>query len=122
MAKQPGRRGRGETGGEKPEGPSAPATQAQEGLGAAEPREDRIRRRAYQIWEEQGWPHGRAHEHWLQAEREIASAGPGPEPTPGEDRSRAVAPPKERRRPGASAKLGGTPGAPAAGRRPRGRT
>jgi hypothetical protein len=83
----------------------------------AESHDDRIRRRAYQIWEEEGWPHGRDAEHWSRAEREIApGTGPGPEPLQEEDRSRAVAPPKSRRRPGASAKLGGTPSAPAAGK------
>jgi hypothetical protein len=28
---------------------------------------------AYYIWERQGRPYGRAFEHWLQAERELAS-------------------------------------------------
>ena len=32
---------------------------------------DRIRRRAYQIWESEGWPHGRHFIHWLRAESEI---------------------------------------------------
>jgi len=32
---------------------------------------DRIRERAYQIWESLGQPHGRHDDHWLQAEREI---------------------------------------------------
>ena len=78
---------------------------------------DRISRRAYQIWEEEGWPQGREAEHWSRAEREIAQgAGPGPEPAAQKDRSRAVAPPKSRKRPGAAAKLGGTPSAPAAGK------
>lgn len=78
---------------------------------------DEIRRRAYRIWEEEGWPHGREAEHWNRAERELAQeAGPGPQPAATEDRSRAVAPPKAGSRPGASAKLGGTPSAPAAGK------
>ena len=34
-------------------------------------REGLIRERAYRIWEEEGAPHGRADEHWRQAEREI---------------------------------------------------
>ena len=41
-------------------------------------RENRIRRRAHEIWEREGRPHGRDAEHWRQAEREIdgeASAG-----------------------------------------------
>ncbi len=39
-------------------------------------RADRIRRRAYEIWEEQGRPHGRDQEHWLQAEAELNAARP----------------------------------------------
>jgi Protein of unknown function (DUF2934) len=34
-------------------------------------REKRVRERAYQIWQRQGEPHGRADEHWAQAEAEI---------------------------------------------------
>lgn len=33
--------------------------------------EDKVKIRAHQIWEEEGRPHGRDHDHWLQAEREI---------------------------------------------------
>jgi hypothetical protein len=33
--------------------------------------EDRIRHRAYQIWEEDGRPQGREHEHWERAVSEI---------------------------------------------------
>ena len=36
--------------------------------------EQRIRERAYQIWEEAGRPEGKAVEHWLQAEAEIAAS------------------------------------------------
>lgn len=32
---------------------------------------DKIRRRAYEIWEREGRPSGRQHEHWAQAEREV---------------------------------------------------
>lgn len=89
---------------------------------AQPPMEDRVRRRAYQIWEEEGWPDGRQGDHWSRAEREIAeTGGPVPDPAPEEDRSRAVAPPKAGSRPGASAKLGGAPSAPAAGKPTRGR-
>lgn len=40
-----------------------------------------IRERAYALWEEHGRPHGREHEHWEQARREIeeARAGAAPE-------------------------------------------
>jgi hypothetical protein len=34
-------------------------------------REEKIRRRALEIWREQGCPDGRAREHWEQAEREV---------------------------------------------------
>jgi len=34
-----------------------------------------IRKRAYEIWEREGWPHGRDREHWDQAAREIAAEG-----------------------------------------------
>ena len=34
---------------------------------------DRIRQRAYELWETRGYPHGRDLEHWLQAEREISA-------------------------------------------------
>lgn len=34
---------------------------------------ERVQRRAYELWEYEGRPAGREHDHWLQAEREIAS-------------------------------------------------
>jgi Protein of unknown function (DUF2934) len=33
---------------------------------------ERVRRRAYELWESEGRPSGREHDHWLQAEREVA--------------------------------------------------
>jgi hypothetical protein len=33
----------------------------------------RIRERAYQLWEQEGRPEGRHMDHWLQAERELAT-------------------------------------------------
>jgi hypothetical protein len=38
----------------------------------------RIQERAYALWLEEGCAHGRAHEHWLRAERELVHA-PGTE-------------------------------------------
>ena len=38
---------------------------------AAKPSQNRIRRRARQIWQENGCPSGRDEEFWLQAEREL---------------------------------------------------
>jgi DUF2934 family protein len=34
-------------------------------------REDRIRQRAYRIWEDEGCPDGHDREHWDRAEREV---------------------------------------------------
>ncbi|HVC55613.1 MAG TPA: DUF2934 domain-containing protein [Stellaceae bacterium] len=39
--------------------------------------EERVRDRAYEIWEQAGRPEGMADEHWLQAEREIVAAEQG---------------------------------------------
>ena len=35
--------------------------------------EERIRKRAYEIWEQEGSPHGREAEHWRQAADEVAA-------------------------------------------------
>jgi hypothetical protein len=39
--------------------------------------EQRARERAYEIWEQSGRPEGKADEHWLQAEAEIAAEEQG---------------------------------------------
>ena len=39
--------------------------------------EERVHARAYEIWEQAGRPEGKALEHWLQAEAEIATAEKG---------------------------------------------
>lgn len=44
--------------------------------------DDRIRARAYEIWEREGRPEGREHRHWDQARREILGAS-GLNPTIG---------------------------------------
>ena len=36
--------------------------------------QQRIQERAYALWLEDGCVHGRAHEHWLRAERELSHA------------------------------------------------
>ena len=36
--------------------------------------EYRIRQRAYEIWHAEGCAEGKAHEHWLTAERELLSS------------------------------------------------
>ena len=38
-------------------------------------RERRIRRRAYEMWEEQGRPHGLQGDHWIAAEAELDEGG-----------------------------------------------
>lgn len=37
--------------------------------------DERIRARAYELWDGDGRQHGRDEEHWLQAERELGAAG-----------------------------------------------
>jgi Protein of unknown function (DUF2934) len=43
-------------------------------------REQRIRERAYQIWEMKGRPERQEEEHWLEAERELGAASSGKDP------------------------------------------
>ncbi|MCA0030238.1 MULTISPECIES: DUF2934 domain-containing protein [unclassified Mesorhizobium] len=45
-------------------------------------REERIKRRAYEIWEREGRPAGREQEHWDQAVQEIEAEGPETERGP----------------------------------------
>ena len=40
--------------------------------GSSPRQEERIRQRAYELWEQSGRGHGSSEDHWLQAEREIA--------------------------------------------------
>ena len=40
-------------------------------------RKDKIRERAYGIWEEEGHPHGRAADHWQRAVREVEGVAAG---------------------------------------------
>ena len=41
-------------------------------------REDSIRRRAYELWEQGGGDHGRDQDHWHQATDEVDAAGGAP--------------------------------------------
>ena len=43
-------------------------------------REEQIRQRAHQIWEEEGRPEGRDAEHWARAVQELDSRSSGPAP------------------------------------------
>ncbi|HUC69055.1 MAG TPA: DUF2934 domain-containing protein [Stellaceae bacterium] len=66
-------------------------------------REERIRERAYQIWEREGKPHGRDAEHWQQAVSEVdaevaATAGAGVGETRTEEPARPAASPSPTRR------------------------
>jgi hypothetical protein len=45
---------------------------AAEDLPADESWEDRVRRRAYELWESEGWPEGRESDHWRIAEQLVA--------------------------------------------------
>lgn len=42
---------------------------------------DRIRQRAYELWEREGRPHGRDSEHWKMAENELGAAPAAASPT-----------------------------------------
>jgi len=44
--------------------------------GTNEYRQELVRARAYEIWEQAGRPEGRQNEHWAQAEREISGKHP----------------------------------------------
>lgn len=50
---------------------------------------EKIRSRAYEIWEKEGRPSGRERQHWEQAQREVArdAAGEAGETAPGEVRA-----------------------------------
>ncbi len=41
-------------------------------------KEHQIRERAYSIWEAEGYPHGRAEDHWHRAAREVAETDAAP--------------------------------------------
>lgn len=43
--------------------------------------QEEIARRAHEIWEREGYPEGRALEHWLQAEQELQGEGAAPTAT-----------------------------------------
>lgn len=62
--------------------------------GSASPSNDKIKMRAFAIWEEEGRPDGKHLEHWERAEREIANGANGAQPPQG-----APAPAAARRRP-----------------------
>ena len=65
---------------------------------------DRIARRAYDIWENEGRPEGRSVDHWLAAEREVGGDS-GKRPAPAAKRPSAG--PTRTRKVRASAKAEG---------------
>jgi hypothetical protein len=44
---------------------------------------ERVRQRAYSLWEQEGRPEGQAEDHWRRAEAEVAGVNPGDEAPPG---------------------------------------
>jgi len=40
-------------------------------------RDEQVRQRAHEIWEQEGRPHGKEKEHWERAEREVQSNAEG---------------------------------------------
>ena len=53
---------------------------------------DRIKTRAYSLWEQEGRPEGRADEHWGRAEAEVIDADTSEEAGPGTPGGRARPP------------------------------
>ena len=66
--------------------------------------DEAIRERAYHIWEREGRPDGRAYEHWVQAQIELAAeAGAGNGDQSGARRTERKAKPSPTKSPAASA-------------------
>ena len=57
-------------------------------------REEAVRARAYALWEAEGHPAGKALDHWLRAEAEIAAAADG---KPAEPPAKAKPAPRRRK-------------------------
>ena len=75
------------------------------------PNDDRIQKRAHEIWEREGRPHGRDEHHWHLAAREIEredSAAPG-----AASAKQKPGPAAEQPRSNADARLSGSPAAAA---------
>ena len=58
-------------------GSAAQSTGSAAGSSSAGDRYERIRQRAYELWEHEGRPQGRDREHWEQAEREVDAGAEG---------------------------------------------
>ena len=48
--------------------------------------QQRVRERAYAIWQRKGSPDGSAEQFWLMAEEELLAEGQGPSNSPAQDR------------------------------------
>jgi len=57
----------------------------------AREREERIRRRAHEIWDSEGRPHGRDKEHWHRASQEIDGSADAQQAARGNDKPAATA-------------------------------
>jgi hypothetical protein len=62
----------------------SPGLNAQEEEMAAD-RHERIRQRAYELWEQEGRPEGRAEEYWRRAEAEVPAEGGTADMNPGDE-------------------------------------
>ena len=51
----------------------------------AQPTEEQIRKRAFELWEQAGKPEGRDHEFWDQARRELQGTAERGDPNKGAD-------------------------------------
>lgn len=70
--------------------------------------EQRIRERAYQLWEQAGCPHGRDGEFWLTAQAELAAPKAAPQPVASKTAvPKAAVPPKASSTSAIPAKSGG---------------
>lgn len=78
---------------------------------------DRIKMVAYELWQQEGMPEGRAMHHWDEATRRVLAEmrGDRAPPLAGSEAAPAnrVQPDPRKEQPGLSADTGGTPGAPA---------
>lgn len=78
---------------------------------------DEIRHRAFQLWNQDGCPEGRAIDYWLRAEAELAARGAAPEPAGPLQAPDEPSPAPRAARRGGKAKVGAEPAEAAAGPR-----
>jgi hypothetical protein len=66
--------------GDKASAPARKTTAPKSARPAKGALEERIKQRAYELWEAAGRPHGQDAEHWARAERELTQGGAGRAP------------------------------------------